>query len=84
MHSTIADSEGYLGGGIYNAGTLMLAYSTLTGNDASEGGGIYNRGTLTIIASTFAGNTNTYSPNGGGAIANVLGNVTMTDSIFSG
>jgi CSLREA domain-containing protein len=83
MHSTIADSEGYVGGGIYNAGTLMLAYSTLTGNDASEGGGIYNRGTLTIIASTFAGNTNTYSPNGGGAIANVLGNVTMTDSIFS-
>jgi PKD repeat protein len=84
MHSTIADSEGYLGGGIYNAGTLMLAYSTLTGNDASEGGGILQPRYINNHRKHVCRQYQYFSGNGGGAIANVVGNVTMSDSIFQG
>jgi hypothetical protein len=50
------------GGGIYNAGTLMLTSATVSDNvtvgyEPDFGGGIYNRGTSTIQNSTITHNT---------------------------
>jgi hypothetical protein len=46
------------GGGIYNAGTLMLSGSTVIHNIARfAGGGIYNAGTLTVLNSSVIDNT---------------------------
>src|SRR5262245_1401795 len=45
------------GGGIANAGTLVLRDSTVTGNTALlKGGGIYNSGHLSVFKSTVSGN----------------------------
>lgn len=68
------------GGGIYNAGTLVLANSIVSGNSTGDGGissfggdignggaggGIYNTGTLTLESSTVSDNR---TGNGGGCI----------------
>ncbi len=45
------------GGGILNAGTLIITYGVITGNKAqSDGGGISNRGTLIVSSTTFSKN----------------------------
>jgi predicted outer membrane repeat protein len=73
---TIADGQAVAvsiqpGGGIYNAGTLMVAHTTLSGNSApAGGGGIYNTGILTVTDSTLSGNSATFYFMGGG-IANL-------------
>jgi len=81
-------NSGDAGGGINNAGTLMVSNSTLTGNAASGslgGGGIFNGGTLTVTNSTLSGNTATGSLNGGGGIVNRTGStLTVTNSTLSG
>ena len=72
------------GGGIYNAGTVMLTDVTLSSNQVSDsgifnaGGGIYNVGTATLIDVTLSGNT---AGNSGGGIYNG-DTVTLTDVIF--
>ena len=58
------------GGGIFNAGMLIVSNTTLSGNSAfgrlhGAGGGIFNAGTLTITDSTLNGN----SASGGGGLS---------------
>jgi len=48
--------DGSEGGGIFNAGTLILIRCTVTGNRAVDGGGIANGGTMTVVESTVSGN----------------------------
>jgi CSLREA domain-containing protein len=78
---------GFVGGGIYNAGTLVVGQCTLSGNSASEaiisggdGGGIFNTGTLTVSQSTLSGNS---ADHGGGGIYNA-GTLTVSESTLSG
>jgi hypothetical protein len=84
------------GGGIHNAGTLMIVNTTVSGNSSYDsgapagglGGGIYNAGTgtLTVLQSTISGNTATRSRPGangaGGGIYNA-GRLTITNSTLS-
>ena len=51
------------GGGIYNAGMLVINNSTVAGVADNNGGGIYNLGSLTMENSSISGSTAT---NGGG------------------
>ncbi|MBQ1456550.1 MAG: hypothetical protein IIZ25_11970, partial [Thermoguttaceae bacterium] len=67
------------GGGIYNAGTLLIADSTVFGNDANYGGGIYSSGSLTVTNSAVYGNDAYLS--GGGIYA--VGSLTVTRSTIS-
>jgi predicted outer membrane repeat protein len=72
------------GGGIYNAGMLLVKDSVFIDNHAggpdASGGAIYNRGTLTVTHSTFSGNTTTSR---GGGIYNYNGKLTLLESSFS-
>ena len=52
------------GGGVYNAGTLVLRDSTLSSNTAGRGGGLAGTGTLTAANLTLSGNQ--ASAEGGG------------------
>jgi hypothetical protein len=72
---------GVLGGGIQNAGTLVVRQSTLSGNTAMNGGAIANLAgaTATISRSLFSGNTTTSA--GGGGLIN-LGTATVFGSVF--
>jgi hypothetical protein len=86
---TIAHGSAAFGGGIFNAGTLMVSNSTLSGNWADEpggmcdsscsGGGILNGGTAIVSSTTLDGNE---GPNGGG-ISN-FGTLTVSHSTLSG
>jgi len=69
------------GGGIFNAGTLIVNYSTISGNVANYGGGIYNdtSGTLILAGSTVSGNTANVD---GGGLENG-GTLTVDASTFS-
>lgn len=67
------------GGGIYNAGTVVLYNSTVSGSSALGGGGIYNTGTLTVSHSTISGNSAT----SGGGIYNNGGLVTIINSTLA-
>ena len=74
----------FFGGGILNAGTLMITNSTIggtIGNTAVFGGGIYNDigGRLTITNSTIAKNTASFA---GGGILN-SGTLTITNSTIA-
>lgn len=69
-----------LGGGIYNAGTVVLDQVTISGNAAGlNGGGLYNLGTAIVLNTTVAGNN---VGNRGGGIYNagtaVVGYSTIT------
>jgi hypothetical protein len=89
----------YAGGAIYNFGVLTVTNSTFSGNsggescfshhsgcggaDALSGGALANAGTTVISGSTFV--SNTVNPGAeGAAIASFSGNVTVTNSTFSG
>ena len=56
---TIADgSINGAGGGIFNAGSMMLTGVTITGSTAgSKGGGVYNRGVITMFDCQLLGNS---------------------------
>jgi CSLREA domain-containing protein len=90
-----AGAGGDNGGGIYNAGTLLVVNSTLRDNRAAAsspfrpgGGGIYNIGTLTVNNSTLSGNGSAFSNSGneagGGGIYNNNGTLTVNNSTISG
>lgn len=79
---TITDGSAVLGGGIYNAGTLIVSACTVAGNAATElGGGIFiGSGTATIANSTISGNAAQY----GGGIYNNTNTLTVVNSTVSG
>ena len=71
------------GGGIYNAGTLVLETCVVSNNIVTgswRGGGIYNEGTLTLENCTVSENT----ARQGGGIYNYSGTVHINDSTISG
>jgi len=74
------------GGGIDNAGSLVLTNSVVSDNtneDATAlGGGIHSYGPLTIRYSTISGNTSGGA--GGGLYAETDADVVITNSTFSG
>ena len=72
-----------LGGGIQNAGTLMLNQVTLSGNTAGNGGGLANSAgaTANVFNTLFDGNTTTGV--GGGGIIN-SGALALSGSTLSG
>ncbi|MGH8591281.1 MAG: choice-of-anchor Q domain-containing protein, partial [Gammaproteobacteria bacterium] len=79
------------GGGIDNSGTLRVENSTFTGNSANEeGGGVVNFQNATFVNTTFSGNRaglNATSPtgrDGGGAIFNSGGTVTLINCTIAG
>jgi hypothetical protein len=87
--------SGISGGGIYNAGTLMVSDTTLSENAASGfgpsyGGGILNAGTLMVSGSTLSDNaaSSTYSfyesAEGGGILTGYNNTLTVSDSTLSG
>jgi CSLREA domain-containing protein len=64
------------GGGINNAGNLILANTRFSGNNAGSGGAIANNGTLSITNSTFTSNgSGVY---GGAIYNNSIVNLTNT------
>jgi CSLREA domain-containing protein len=72
----------FVGGGIFNVGTLTLTNSTVSNNAADSGGGIFNQtGTLTLTNSTVSNNS---AANSGGGIFNQTGTLTLTNSTVSG
>ena len=79
INSTVSGNTADYGGGIHNGGTLTLINSTVSGNTATSGGGINTSGTvtLTLINSTVSGNSSA----GGGGIRNLLGTVTLTNTL---
>ncbi|TQL94593.1 hypothetical protein FB559_0069 [Actinoallomurus bryophytorum] len=71
-----------LGGGIQNAGTLVLRRVTMSGNRAGNGGGVSNAATGTATISRSLLNANTTTSVGGGGLIN-FGTLTVTGSIIS-
>jgi hypothetical protein len=71
-----------LGGGIQNAGTLVLRQVTLAGNTAGNGGGVANIPGATATISLNLINANRTTGVGGGGIIN-LGTLTVIDTVFS-
>jgi CSLREA domain-containing protein len=74
------DIEPQRGGGIYNAGGMLIDKSTVSSNQAGRGGGIYNpAGELMMRNSTVSGNLSLIDTGGmllgGGAVA--MNNVTV-------
>jgi predicted outer membrane repeat protein len=72
-----------LGGGVLNAGTLVIDEGTFSGNTAGNGGAVSNSAgaTARITDALMAGNTTTGV--GGGGIIN-FGTLTLDGSILSG
>jgi hypothetical protein len=69
------------GGGVYNAGALLLTSSIVRSNKAdSIGGGVHNAGLLTLTNSTVSGNE---ADNNGGGLFNA-GWLTLTTSTIRG
>lgn len=88
LRDTVSDGAVSYGGAILNSGTLNIAHATFTHmRSRVEGGAIYNEaaGVVTITDSAFFDNEalGSYSTNGG-AIANYGGQLTITNTTFSG
>jgi CSLREA domain-containing protein len=91
-NATIRDNVGTDdGGGIDNGGNLRVENSTFTGNSTNEeGGGVINFQNATFVNTTFSGNRaglNATSPtgrDGGGAIFNSGGTVTLINCTIAG
>jgi predicted outer membrane repeat protein len=71
----------FLGGGIYNVGTLNVLGSTISGNTAGYGGGFYNYGTTTVQACTIT--KNAAISGGGGIYSCCSSKTTLIDSTVS-
>ncbi len=85
---TITDGRADKGGGIYNAGTLILHGCTVASNETTsswggDGAGICNLGTVTVNSSTISGNHTSFWAAGGG-ISNASGTVTVNNSTITG
>jgi parallel beta-helix repeat protein len=74
-----------VGGGIRNAGSLVLNRSTLGGNTvtANNGGGLHNTGVAVLVRTLFAANSNQGPAGDGGAIYND-GSLTLLESRLVG
>lgn len=77
------------GGGVYNAGTVVLRGTTITGNSGNTGGGVYNEGTLSVYNCTIVGNAAVDYNGGngvgaGGGIYSTNNAVLLVSSIVSG
>ncbi|MCB9422807.1 MAG: tandem-95 repeat protein [Ardenticatenaceae bacterium] len=77
------------GGGINNAGTLVLSYSTVAQNaiasgGVTNGGGIHNSGVMTITHSAIISNTNAGTTARGGGVAGTAGRLAILNSTISG
>ena len=92
-NATIASNFGTDdGGGIDNSGTLRVENSTFTGNSTNEeGGGVVNFQNATFVNTTFSGNragltaaVGTIGTDGGGAIFNSGGTVTLINCTIAG
>jgi hypothetical protein len=71
------------GGGINNAGTLIISNATITASSAgASGGGIENTGSLTVTNINVTGNSS--GSNGGGINNESAGTLTVTNGSFSG
>jgi hypothetical protein len=79
--SVLDGSTTGLGGGVQNAGTLVLREVTLSGNTAANGGGVANlpNATATVSRTLFAANTTTGV--GGGGVLN-FGRLTADATAF--
>jgi hypothetical protein len=72
------------GGGIRNAGTLVLDHVTLSGNTAANiGGGTANSGTTTLIRTFVRFNQAIGNATAGGGIQNAAGTVTLRASLVT-
>jgi len=70
------------GGGIISAGDLTISDSTISGNSAGGlGGGIWANGPVEVNSSTISGNT---ADGGGGILKAYAGDLTVTNSLFTG
>ncbi len=77
---TITFGRSTNGGGISNAGVLLLDQCNISDSRATgDGGGLYNVGTATVNRSTFLDNHANY----GGAIKNEHGTLIITNSTFT-
>jgi hypothetical protein len=72
-----------LGGGILNAGTLIIDQGTLSGNTGSNGGAVSNSAGATARISDTLISGNTTTSVGGGGIIN-FGTLSLAGSILSG
>ena len=85
--STITDStiknnnaEEYIGGAIFNNGTMEIKNTTLENNNALSGGAVFNGAVLNISLSRFNNNT----AENGGAISTYKSNSIITDTNLTG
>ena len=81
MNLNITGGSSSSGGGIDNAGVLMISDSAIFGNSASRGGGIHNSGGLTISGTSVSGNS---ADDGGGIYSGSSCTLTDTNSEISG
>lgn len=79
--SILDGSTSGLGGGIQNAGTLVLSKVTMSGNKAANGGAIADLAGATATVARTLFNANAATGVGGGAILNA-GRLTVTTSVF--
>ena len=77
---TITNGQAEYGGGIRNAGNLVVESCSFRKNRADMGGGIYNSGTLAVANSAFSGNEAKLR---GGGIDNESA-LTLTNSTIAG
>jgi predicted outer membrane repeat protein len=87
---TLSGNSADYGGALYQlltTGALTLTHCTFSGNSALDGGAIYKEnGALTLTHCTFSGNHANGGAgfDGGGAIANFGGVLTLANSIVAG
>jgi hypothetical protein len=79
--SILNGSTAGLGGGILNAGTLVLSHTTLSGNNAGNGGAVANNGGARATISRSLLKANATTGVGGGGIIN-FGVLTVAESVI--
>ncbi|WP_203887803.1 hypothetical protein [Planotetraspora kaengkrachanensis] len=81
--SILGGSTSGLGGGIQNAGTVVLEHTILAGNRAMNGGAFANLAGATAMISHSVLKENTAASVGGGAAINFAGTLTLSDVILT-